>query len=183
MSKGDQGKMQWYCVRAQPKRERVASESIRAQLGLEVFCPQIRFQRKTARGLVWFQEALFPGYFFARFDLPTHRRAVAHAAAVLYIPEFAGQVYAVPASVIDGIRAELDAMAESADGERAAFLPGQKITIQSGTLQGIAVQVVKTLPAGDRVKVLLDMMGALVEAELPAAALEQPQTRPLRAGG
>jgi len=36
----------------------------------------LRFRKLTQRGPVWFVEAMFPGYLFARFNYPTQRRAV-----------------------------------------------------------------------------------------------------------
>ncbi|HXO97259.1 MAG TPA: transcription termination/antitermination NusG family protein, partial [Chthoniobacterales bacterium] len=56
----------WYCLRAQPKREHIAAAHLRILQGVTVFCPRIRFQRATQRGLVWVTEAMFPGYLFAR---------------------------------------------------------------------------------------------------------------------
>ena len=64
----------WYCVRSKPKKERMAAAAVASMLGLEVFCPQIRFRRKTARGPVWFQEAMFPSYFFCRFEMSEMKR-------------------------------------------------------------------------------------------------------------
>src|SRR5262249_36979042 len=36
----------------------------------------LRFRKLTQRGPMWFAEAMFPGYLFARFSYPTQRRAV-----------------------------------------------------------------------------------------------------------
>ena len=55
----------WRCLRGKPKREHLAAQHLRLA-GFEAFCPRIRHQRRTVRGKVWFVEALFPGYLFAR---------------------------------------------------------------------------------------------------------------------
>src|SRR5712671_2857742 len=60
----------WYCLRSQPKHEHIAAAHLRQFEGIEVFCPRVRIQRSTRRGLVWFTEALFPNYLFARFEMP-----------------------------------------------------------------------------------------------------------------
>ena len=86
----------WYCVRSKPKKERMATANLAARYGLAVFCPQIRFRRKTVRGPVWFQEAMFPGYLFVRFDMFEMMRAVAYAPAVLNIPRFNERYVAIP---------------------------------------------------------------------------------------
>lgn len=160
----------WYCVRTKPKKERSAATSVASMLGLEVFCPQIRFRRKTVRGPVWFQEAMFPGYLFVRFDMFEMKRAVAHAPGVLNIPVFNNRIIPIPDEVIESLRQDLDA-----DGLVDAGLPlevGDETTILEGSMRGLKVTVIKVLPAEDRVAVLLEMLGTLVEAQFPTDALE-----------
>lgn len=161
----------WYCVRAQPKRERMAAANLTAQFAIETYCPLIRFQRSTVRGLVWFEEALFPGYFFARFELATQTRAVTYAPGVLNIPRFGDVVVPIAAAVIDAVRADLAAEAERAATPPPAFQPGQEVSVQAGAMQGLSVQVVKLMPAQERVRVLMEWMGTLVAANFPIADL------------
>ena len=160
----------WYCVRSKPKKERLAAMNLNSMYGLDVFCPQVRFRRKTVRGAVWFQEAMFPGYVFVRFDMFEMKRAVASAVGVMNIPYFNGRYIPVPESVIEGIRKELDEM-DSEDRE-PAFKAGDEASILDGAMCGLKVKVVRLMPAKERVAVLLDMMGTLVETELPLRALE-----------
>ena len=68
----------WFCVRSHPKHEHIAAAHLRERK-LEVYLPRIRFQRCTRRGLVWFTEALFPNYFFARLDLSNALSLFHHA--------------------------------------------------------------------------------------------------------
>lgn len=160
----------WYCVRTKPKKERVAASTIASILGLEVFCPQIRFRRKTARGPVWFQEAMFPGYTFVRFDMVENKRAVSYAPNVMNIPIFNDRHVPVPDSVIEGLRNDLNE--ESVVDAGIPLEVGDETTILEGSMQGLSVKVIKVMPAEDRVAVLLEMLGTLVEAEFPAHALE-----------
>jgi len=160
----------WYCVRTKPKKERMASANVASMHGLEVFCPQIRFRRKTVRGPVWFQEAMFPGYMFVRFDMMKMMRAISHAPGVLNIPVFNERYVSIPEPVIDSLRQDLD---ES--GSVDAGLPleeGDETTILEGSMRGLKVKVIKVMRAEDRVAVLLEMLGTLVEAEFPSSALE-----------
>ena len=161
----------WYCVRTKPKKERMAAANVASMHGLEVFCPQIRFRRKTVRGPVWFQEAMFPGYMFVRFDLVEMMRAVSHAPGVLNLPVFNNRHVPIPDAVIETLREDLD---ES--GSVDAGLPleeGEETTILEGPMRGLKVKVIKVMPAEERVAVLLELLGTLVEAEFPASALEQ----------
>ena len=135
----------WYCVRSRPKKERMAAENLASQHGLEVFCPQIRFQRRTVRGKVWFQEAMFPGYLFARFDLFEMKRAVSYSAGVLNIPMFGGRIVPVPDSVIESLQGDLD---EAGVAEALEPLEvGDETTVTEGSMQGLRVKIIKLMPA------------------------------------
>jgi transcriptional antiterminator RfaH len=160
----------WYCVRTKPKKERIAAANVASMHGLSVFCPQLRFRRKTARGPVWFQEAMFPGYIFARFDMVEMMRAVSYAPGVLNLPVFNNRYVPIPDPVIESLRKDLDET-----GSVDAGLPleeGEETTVLEGPMCGLKVKVIKVMPAEDRVAVLLEMLGTLVEAEFPASALE-----------
>ena len=169
----------WYCVRSKPKKERMAAGGLESLHGLEVFCPQIRFQRKTVRGSVWFQEAMFPGYLFARFDLFEMKRAVSYAPGVLNIPMFDDRIVSIPDSVIEALQQDLDA--ESVVDAVAPLEVGEETTILEGSMRGLKVKVIKLMPAQERVGVLMEMLGTLVEAEFPSDALEHRMKHPMAA--
>jgi transcriptional antiterminator RfaH len=67
----------WYCVKSRPKQEGMATRLLRGELGLEVFCPKIRFKRARSTGVAWVNEAMFPGYSFVRFVSPELYRRIA----------------------------------------------------------------------------------------------------------
>src|SRR6266403_2938398 len=79
----------WFCLRSKPKHEHIAAAHLRILEEVTVFCPRIRFQRITRRGLVWVTEAMFPGYLFARFELAEMHRQVRYAHGVSGIIRFA----------------------------------------------------------------------------------------------
>jgi len=148
----------------------MAATNLASQLGLTVFCPLIRFRRKTVHGAKWFQEAMFPGYIFVRFDMFEMKRAVSFAAGVLTIPLFNERYVAIPDTVIESIQGDLDEN-DSVD-VRQPLEVGDETTILDGSMRGLKVKVIRVMPAQDRVAVLLEMLGTLVEAEFPADALE-----------
>ncbi len=97
-------------------------------------------------------------------------RAVSHAPGVLNIPVFNERYVPIPESVIDSLRQDLDE-----NGSVDAGLPleeGDETTILEGSMRGLKVKVIKVMQAEDRVAVLLEMLGTLVEAEFPSSALE-----------
>lgn len=164
-------KPRWYCVRTQPKREAVAASQIEVR-GVEVFAPRIRFKRRTPRGKVWFEESLFPGYIFARFE-PLMQRAVASAVGVRGLVKFAGECAMVPEWIIDTLRDETA-------GEKVVVIPdepcvqaGDEAVVAEGALMGLQAVITQVMSGGERVKILLDMMGTSVEAVVPLNTLEK----------
>ncbi len=172
--------VRWYCVRTQPKKERLAAAQLASLFELETLSPRIRFKRKTVRGVVWFEEAMFPGYFFARFDMETHKRAVSFAPGVLHIPIFGGRFAEVDAAVVDGLRAELDEAGRADVMEPLAV--GDETRILTGSMQGLQVRVVKVMSAEQRVAVLMEFLGQEVETIFPLSELEQRRKGALTQG-
>ncbi len=160
----------WYCIRTQTKREHIAVGQLERLDGVEVFCPRIRFRRKTKRGKVWFEEALFPGYLFARFDLFNLHRAVSATVGVRGMVSFGGTYAAVPQSIVDFLHNGMDGttIVVPEQGLKA----GDQAVMVEGALIGLQAVITRIMPGGERVKILLDMMGTAVEAEVSIDALE-----------
>lgn len=168
----DTGGPQWYCVRAQPKHEHIAAAHLRRALELEVFCPRIRIQRSTRRGLVWFVEALFPGYFFARFTLGQQRAQVLYTAGVMQIVHFGDYFPHIAASAIDDLRAFIGE-------DECKLVPhhiadGDDVDVVAGPFRGHSGVVLQVLPARERVKVLLQFLGGENIVELGLSAVFRP---------
>ena len=78
----------WFCARTLPKHEHIAAAGLRRQLNLECCSPRLRFRKMTRRGVVWFVEAMFPGYLFAEFIYSELHRRVEHLPGVPGLVEF-----------------------------------------------------------------------------------------------
>ncbi|MBC8205681.1 MAG: hypothetical protein H8E68_00835 [Kiritimatiellaeota bacterium] len=160
----------WLCVRTQPKREHIAAGQLELLAGVEVFAPRIRFKRRTPRGKVWFEESLFPGYIFARFDLPM-LRAVSSAVGVRGLVRFAGECAAVPESMIEMLRT--DSTEPTVIPDEPLMKEGDETVVVEGSLMGLKAVITQVMPGGERVKVLLELMGTAIMAEVPADTLEK----------
>ncbi len=156
--------LSWFCLRTAPKHEHLAAKSLFALMGVETLAPRMRFQKATKRGPVWFVEALFPSYIFARFKYAEMHRQVQHAPGVSTIVRFGTHVIPLPDSTIEGLRSVL--------GEESVFVfdPGLKIgdTVQitSGAFRGLEAVITQLLPAKERVKVLFEFLGRQTEVEV-----------------
>ena len=163
----------WYCIHSKPKCEHIAAAILLQFEGVETYCPRIRFQRNTQRGKVWFTEALFPSYFFARFDLPTSLRAVKHSQNVIRVVEFGGIFSTIDDAIIQAIRAEM--------GEtdirtvRRGVNVGDTVELTEGPMRGFSGLVESMLTGEDRVRILLDFLGRQTFVEMDVHQLINDQ--------
>src|SRR3954453_19819651 len=72
----------WCCIRSHPKREHIAAAQLNCVPGVEVFNPQLRLERQTRRGRMFFTESLFVNYLFARFVPETTLETVRYTPSV-----------------------------------------------------------------------------------------------------
>ena len=164
--------LEWYCVRSKTKSEHIAAAHLKRYAGLEVFCPRIRFLKPTVRGKVWFVEALFPGYFFARFDRGTHLRAVNAGTGVIGLVSFGDFCPSIPERLVLELKKEFDGteVREIAD----ELVAGDEATLIEGPFQGLSVVVSRIMPRDQRVKILLDCLGEIREIEASRDSLVRP---------
>lgn len=167
----------WFCLKTQPKHEKLAAHFLRSKVGIEVFSPALRFQRATVTGKKWFEEALFPGYIFGRFPYRTHYRLVASAMGVTKVVGFGGE----PAVVPDDVIAELRKFIR--DNEVIEISPviaaGDEVTLMDGAFKGLRAVVTRVMPAKDRVAVLLDLLGTQREVEVTIDRVVGGKVHPL----
>ncbi len=159
----------WYCLRAQSKREHIASHWLTLQLELETYLPRIRFRRVESRGPVWTTEALFPNYLFARFDLGASGQQVERVPGVIEIVRFGSHCPPVPEPVIEELRRQVGADQVHVLQER--FVPGDAVQIESGPFEGLGAVVTRVMPAKERVSVLLELLGRQANLELPTGVV------------
>jgi transcriptional antiterminator RfaH len=156
----------WYCVQAQPKHEHIAAAHLRRCIeGIDVFNPRLRVRRATRRGAVWFVEALFPGYLFARFDPVATMENVETTPGVRTVVRFGPLTPSVPDPVIDDLRTSYgtDELIEVGDDLR----PGDEVDVAAGPFRGFDAKVLCVLSAPERIRILLEILGRKTPVELP----------------
>ncbi|MGI9115386.1 MAG: hypothetical protein DLM52_06910 [Chthoniobacterales bacterium] len=159
----------WFCLRAQPKREHLAALGLRKRFGIVCFAPRLRCRKLTRRGAVWFVEAMFPGYFFAKLDYVTERRRVEHSPGVTGILQFGDRVATIDAATIHNLQQRVEAdEVITIDPELRV---GEEVQIARGPLQGLEALVTQLLPASERVRVLLDFLGRSLQMDVSKETL------------
>src|ERR1051325_6814315 len=161
--------MDWFCIRTQPKHEHIAAAHLKRDPDIEVYLPRIRFKRSTRQGPVWFTEALFPNYLFARFELAELIRKVHHARGVRGVVHFGAQWPTVPREVIEQLQSSVGAdSVHILDDELQA---GESVIVSGGAFHDLRAVVTRVMPGRQRVAVLLEFLGRQTAAELPTAAV------------
>ena len=159
----------WFCLRSQPKHEHIAAAHLRQYDDIEVFCPRVKIQRSTRRGLVWFTEALFPNYLFARFAMTRWHARVRSCQGVSGIVRFGDDVPELSAHIVADLRSYM------ADAELKTvpftIAEGDDVEIVEGPFRGQSGIVKRLLPARERVKVLLEVLGGATEVDLSLTAV------------
>ena len=169
----------WYCLRSQPKHEHIAAAHLRLLEGVTVFCPRIRFKRRTRQGLVWVTEAMFPGYLFARFELAQMHRQVQYAHGVSCIVRFANRY----PTIEEGALAQLRDCTGVAEVKELSYelSQGDCVKIVDGVCAGLDAVVTQVLPAKARVRILMDFLGRKTEAEVELSNVLPQLEHPLAA--
>jgi transcriptional antiterminator RfaH len=167
----------WFCIRSLVKHEHIAASSLRQIDGAEVYLPRLRYRKLTRRGPVWFTEALFPNYLFARFDAAAHLRHVRSLNGVQTIVQFGGSPARVPAEVIEELRRHTGS--EEICELSEELHEGDAVRIATGAFHGLQAVVTRVMPARDRVRVLLEFLGRATEVEVARAGVVAEMANPL----
>lgn len=166
------GGEKWYVVRAQTKREHVSAKYIRKELGLEAIAPQIRYTKVTRRGKVLWKEAMFPGYLFVKLDRDLDERGVSYSPGVLKLVRFGDYVPDIKEEFIFSLRDLVDD-AEILDLSHGVELGGE-YEVADGVLKGQKGEIVEVMTGGQRVMILMEIMGEGREVEMDIHSLLLP---------
>lgn len=165
----------WFCLKTQPKREHLAATALRRQFGVECFSPRLRFRKMTQRGPVWFIEAMFPGYLFAKFVYSEQHRAVEASHGIQGIVHFGDHLATLPENVVASLQSRVGE--EEIVTIDSSLKVGQPVEIIEGPFRGLEAVITRLLPAKERIRVLFELVGRSVEMEISTAQVLSPEPR------
>ena len=154
---------------------------LQRECGAEVFAPKIRFRRGRSGTPIWWTEALFPGYVFARFDYFAMHRQIRALPGVATIVQFGDR----PAALGDDVLAELRAAIGEGDTVEISGVAeaASEVVVIEGPLRGLQLLVTRVMPARERVAVLMEFLGAEREVEIGASSVIPANPRSPSASG
>lgn len=171
------GKLRWFCVRTQTKREHIAAKHLRELVGVEVFCPRVKYRKATRRGKIWWLEPLFPGYLLAKFDRDEMERAVTSCQGVRGLVRFGTEIPDVPDATVRNLIRQVRQQA-GGEGELITIAPviavGDEVEVATGPFQGMKGIIRSVAPATERVKVLLEFLGQIQPVDLDLFSILTP---------
>ncbi len=172
----------WFVVRCQTKREHIAAGHLRELEGIEVFCPRLRYRKATRRGKIWWVEPMFPGYLLAKFSIAEMERAVTFCQGVRGLVRFGPEIPPVPESFVESIKQEIRNRKDSTEEELVTLSPtielGDEVEVAIGPFQGMQGTVISVPSATERVKILLEFLGAPQAVDMDLFSILLPR-RPM----
>lgn len=156
----DRGSAAWYCLRSRRNKECVAAAHLKALANVQVFCPRIRFRRRSRRSQksALFTDALFPGYFFARFPTTEILPAVERLSGIRGIVSFNEKHAVVKEEVIEALRVETET-------KMNGLAAGDRIRLTDRGIGGLEAVITDILSGGERVQTLVDFLVLGMSAE------------------
>ncbi|MCI0437517.1 MAG: hypothetical protein L0177_00100 [Chloroflexi bacterium] len=157
----------WYVVRAKPQCDALA-ESALARGGFETFIPWVQSPIAQSRRS---HVSLFPGYIFLKCggdegELPS----ISHLPGIVGWVRFNGVAPSIPEDEVKALARRVEQVNQEG-GLWQRFRAGQAVHVQSGKLEGLARVIEEPKSPQARVRVLLEFMGRLVPAQVPAEHL------------
>jgi transcriptional antiterminator RfaH len=155
----------WYVVQTQPHGETKAVWHLERQ-GYATYLPRYEKRRRHARRIETVAAPLFPRYLFVAIDMAAQRwRSIQSTIGVSRLVCNGDDPAALADGVIDGLKRRQDERGFVLLDSRPRFKPGDQVRIVDGIFAS-RLGLFEGLSDGERVAVLLDMLGRKVRVVL-----------------
>ena len=160
----------WHVVQTRPRSENKAAAHLQRQ-GFDVYLPQYLRRRSHARKVDFVPTPLFPQYLFVAIDFLSQRwRAVNSTVGVTRLICHGELPVELPRHVVESLQGRHDAQGFVRQ-QRNFLRSGQKIRIRDGAFSDF-LGLFESMNDGERVAVLLDLLGRKVRVVLSADVVE-----------
>jgi transcriptional antiterminator RfaH len=161
----------WFVVQTHPHAEVKAAAHLQRQ-GFEIYLPRYLKRRRHARRVDTIGSPLFPRYLFVAVDVTTQRwRAIQSTIGVAQLVKCGESAASVPNDVVAGLRGREDERGYVRLDRAPRYAPGAKVRILEGAFHA-ALGLFESVTDGERVAILLDLLGRKVRVVLDAAMIE-----------
>jgi len=161
----------WYVVQTRACSEAKAATHLQRQ-GFEIYFPRYLKSRRHARKVDTVAAPLFPRYMFVAMDVAVQRwRSVQSTIGVARLVCHGDNPAEVPNSVINSLRHREDDRGFVQLERRPLFKLGEKIRVLDGVFSA-SLGLFERMTDGERVAILLELLGRKVRVVLDADAIE-----------
>ena len=160
----------WYVAHTQPQGEARALVNLQRQ-GFTAYLPRFRGRRSHARRVETVAKPLFPRYLFVAMDVTRERwRAIHSTFGVSHLVCSGDAPTPVPPGVVEAIRAHEDRDGWILLGTPRPIAVGEQVRVLDGAFAD-QIGLFAAMSDGQRVDVLLDLLGRQVRVTLPARSV------------
>ena len=161
--------LRWYTLQTKPGKEPLVEKTLR-DLKVEVFLPWLRVRRRIGTRYQKVLVPLFPSYLFCCLDLFVSGKAARYAPGVKDFVNFGNCVPQVETEVIQTLRERCtNGVAEIQ--ERICEI-GERVMIREGALSGLEAIFEREMGGGQRVAVLLEILGRRTRVVLSSEMID-----------
>jgi transcriptional antiterminator RfaH len=161
----------WYVVQTRPQAEAKAAAHLGRQ-GFEIYLPRYLKRRRHARRVEMVAAPLFPRYMFVAIDMAFQRwRAVQSTIGVTRLVCNGELPAEMSDSIIKNLRLGEDEGGFVRLQKQPSFRVGDKIRVLDGVFSA-CLGLFEGMTDGERIAILLDMLGRKVRVVLDADAIE-----------
>ncbi len=160
----------WYVIQTKPKKEDEAKSYLSTK-GVEVFSPLMEnFLLRNGR-MNKELKPLFPGYIFGKFNIHQNYSLVRWAKGVKKILGFGEYPTPISEEVVEIIRERTDT--QGVVRIKYHFQANDVIRIKTGPLKDLLGIFERWMPDGERVRILLNLMGYQPVVEMHYSMIEK----------
>ena len=160
----------WYVIQTKPKKEEEATSYLSTK-GVEIFSPLMEtFTTRNAK-VTKELKPLFPSYIFGKFDLEQNYPLVRWARGVKCLLGFGGYPTSISKEVVEIIRERTDA--RGIVRVKGDYRPNDVVMVKTGPLKDLLGIFERWVSDGDRVRILLNLIGYQPSIELHCSMIEK----------
>ena len=160
----------WYVIQTKPKKEEEARFYL-STAGVEMFSPLIETFALRNGGMNKQFKPLFPGYLFGKFDLEQNYPLVRWARGVKNVLGFGGYPTPISEEVIKIIKERTDS--QGIVSVKHHFEPNDVVRVKTGPLKDLLGVFERWLSDGERVRILLRLIGYQPAVEIHCSMIEK----------
>lgn len=165
------GEANWYAVQTKPRQEERVQQWLRHRSDLPVFLPRLQRLRRRGARRVQIIEPLFPSYLFVQMRLePDLWYAVKWTPGVRRIVSTGEIPTPVPTDVMRMLRERYEE--REVIEWRPTYRAGAPVRILHGPFASLEGILDRPSSRGERVRVLLSLLGSTTPVEMDAADIE-----------